>query len=218
MTRLLELTGQTFGELTVLQRASSGSKWMCLCSCGKETSVVSAKLKSGHTKSCGHLAAKGVHPTHGDSESREYRIWTFIIQRCYNPKRAQYYRYGGRGIKMCDRWRNDYAAFLADMGRAPFDGAQIDRIDNDKDYSPENCRWVSQAENNANRSTAHYVEHDGRRLSLSAWARVMRVPVRLLSVRASRGWTDSEIVTGTRNKHVKQPGNKDEAGHSAVGK
>lgn len=200
--RPLRLEGMTFAELRVIglddAMRRQGRYWLCECSCGKKTSVVGTKLVSGHTKSCGHLASKGVPPTHGDTESREYRIWTDIKQRCCNPKRDAYYRYGGRGIKICDRWKDDYAAFLADMGRAPDPKAQIDRIDNDGDYCPENCRWVSQAENKRNKANTRYVEYQGRRMRVAEWADELGVPVRLLNLRYSRGWAPDEIISGKR--------------------
>lgn len=197
--------GQKFGELTVVRRDDGSTRWLCACSCGKSTSVAAAKLKSGHTKSCGHLLYVGRPKTHGDTESREYRIWTDMLQRCFNPKRRFYSRYGGRGITVCDRWRNDYAAFLADMGRTPFPDAQIDRTNNDGDYEPGNCRWVSRTENMRNRGNARFVEYGGRRLRLFEWSEELGVPTRLLQVRFHRGWTDEEIITGVRAPVASEP-------------
>lgn len=197
------MIGQTFGKLTVVEalpgKAIGGGWWKCTCSCGATDVRASEKrLREGKKTSCGHLPQKGVAPTHGGSADREYNIWSFMRQRCNNPNRASYYRYGGRGIKVCERWNSSYEAFLEDMGRAPFDDAQIDRIDNDGDYEPGNCRWVSQAENKKNKSNARYLEHDGKRMQLTDWAKALGVPVRLLSVRLGRGWTDSETITGVK--------------------
>lgn len=199
MTAPLKLDGKVFGALTVLRMIHVGGvrKWECRCSCGAEVAVLGRSLVSGKTKSCGHLRV-GVPPTHGGSNDREYGIWTGMRQRCSNPKRQIYKYYGGRGIKVCERWENNYEAFLTDMGPAPFANAQVDRIDNDGDYSPTNCRWVSPAENVNNRSTTTFVTHEGQTKSLTEWAIQLGLPARLLRVRKQRGWSDAEIVTGVR--------------------
>lgn len=193
--------GQKFGELTVLGRDDAPRKWLCKCSCGKIKSVYAGKLNGGHTKSCGHFGRSGVTSrTHGDSGSREYNIWTGIIKRCYNQKCPAYPRYGGRGIAMCDRWRNDYAMFLADMGRTPFPGAEIDRIDNDGDYEPGNCRWATRKEQSNNKSTMVYFEYDGRRQKVAEWAKELGVPVKTFRLRVWKGWTPEEVMRGRRVK------------------
>lgn len=201
MTRALELAGRAFAELTVLRfdgKRGGARFWLCQCSCGKQVSVAGSKIVSGHTKSCGHIQSKGVPPTHGGSQSREYNIWTHILQRCYNPKRDNYPRYGGRGIKVCDRWRHDYAAFLSDMGLAPFDGAQIDRIDNDGDYTPENCRWVSQDENKRNKPSTRRIAFGDVEMTVMEWSKKLGVPVNTLNTRLARGWTGEECLSGKR--------------------
>lgn len=192
--------GQKFNELTVVRREDGSTRWLCECSCGKLTSVAAAKLKSGHTKSCGHLLYVGRPKTHGDTESREYRIWTDMLQRCFNPKRQFYPRYGGRGITVCDRWRNDYAAFLADMGRTPFSGAQVDRIDNDGNYEPGNCRWATRKEQGGNKSNIVYFEYKGRRQKASEWAEELGVPTKAFRQRVWKGWTPEEVISGKRAK------------------
>lgn len=206
------MIGTKFGRLVVTeqtnQQAIGGWFWKCACECGSEVVVGEERLRKGRKKSCGEcLDQKGVARTHGGSETREYNIWGHMIQRCHNPKRDAYYRYGARGITVCDRWRESYAAFLEDMGNAPFKDAQLDRIDNDGNYEPGNCRWVSQAENKRNKANARYIEHDGRRMCMSDWARELGVPPRLLSVRIGRGWTDTEVITGVRTTELPPPKN-----------
>lgn len=197
--KALNLAKQTYGELTVLGplHVDGVLRWECVCSCGKITIAAAHKLVRGHTKSCGHLRV-GVPPTHGGSSDREYGIWTGMRQRCSNPNVVQFNYYGGRGIRVCDRWNESYAAFLSDMGPAPFANAQIDRIDNDGDYGPTNCRWVSPIENVNNRSTTTFITHEGQTKSLTEWAIQLGLPARLLRVRKQRRWSDAEIVTGVR--------------------
>lgn len=161
------MIGQRFGRLTVIERASSsnGRRWACLCNCGKEKTIAAKHLKSGDIKSCGCLSTEVKRMFRGrprkyglfGSEPRpprpppEYEIWRGAIARCTNPQRHDFKYYGGRGIKICDRWRHSFQNFLADMGPRPSPQHSIDRINNDGDYEPDNCRWVTWKEQAANR-------------------------------------------------------------------
>lgn len=157
------LTGKRFGRLTALEdsgeRKSCHIVWRCMCDCGKITPVIGTDLKSGHTKSCGCLridALKKITYKHGGGSSKSinrlYRIWINMKGRCYNSVNKAYKYYGERGIKVCDEWRNNYSLFRF---WALLNGYQenltIDRIDNDGNYKPSNCQFITQSENTKKR-------------------------------------------------------------------
>lgn len=147
-----DLTSQKFGRLLVIKKTEKRTKsyiaiWLCRCDYGNLVEVRSDNLKSGNSKSCGCLD-RDVKTKHGDWGKNLYRIWLNIKNRCYNPKGERFHRYGGRGIQMCQEWKENYLPFkkwaLANGYRV---GLSIDRIDNDGDYTPENCQWLTMSEN-----------------------------------------------------------------------
>ena len=148
-----DLTGLTFERLVVLGRAKldGRSAWDCACSCGGHCRARGSDLVRGHIRSCGCLrreALLGNNRTHGGSQTRAYESWRRAVARCADPFGKDWKNYGGRGIKVCDRWLR-FESFLADMGERP-PGTSIDRIDNDGNYEPGNCRWATAKEQRAN--------------------------------------------------------------------
>lgn len=157
MSRRIEMLGRTFGLLTVVSTApvcetdrKRRLRFLCECACGETCVVVGGSLRSGHTKSCGCLNRRG-NPTHGHHNERLYGVWKTMKSRCRNPAVAGYENYGGRGIAVCEEWSADYSAFRDWALRTGYqEELTLDRRDNEKGYSAENCRWVSRTTQNRN--------------------------------------------------------------------
>ena len=150
MGKIIDLTGQRFGRLVVLSRQGSVGKkvaWLCLCDCGNKKVIESGNLKTERTKSCGCFQ-KEQRFKHGMYGIPEYRVWGAMLQRCKNKSNSRYKDYGGRGIAVCRRWER-FKNFYADMGDCP-NGLTLERIDNDKGYFPDNCKWATMKEQRNN--------------------------------------------------------------------
>lgn len=150
--RRLELTGRRFGRWTVLPQRKRGPGfrkfWLCICACGTRRFVSGTTLRSGCSNSCGCLRDE-LATTHGMTNSPTHRSWAAMLRRCSNRKVWNFKYYGGRGIRVCRRWRRSFAAFYADMGKRPR-GKSIDRRNNDGNYTPKNCRWATRSEQRKN--------------------------------------------------------------------
>lgn len=156
----MDIVGMRFNYLEVKEYVGKNkyhkSLFRCLCTkCGKEKVMIGTAVKTGRTKSCGCLVKENHSKKHGMAGTLIYKKWKGMKYRCYNPNYDFYSAYGGRGIKVCDEWKNDFSQFYKDMGDIPFEGAELDRIDNDDDYKSSNCRWVSHKENTNNRRKYH---------------------------------------------------------------
>lgn len=176
------LTGKKFHRLTVLGFAGK-RYWYCQCDCGNITRVAGYYLKDGQSKSCGCYSKerrKVVPLTHGKTKTKTYRSWYHIKTRCYNQKCPSYKHYGGRGITMCERWRNSFENFLADMGEPPTKNHSIDRIDVNGNYEPSNCRWATSVEQNNNRRNNKHFTYKGKTQTYAEWCREVGItPQRL---------------------------------------
>lgn len=200
MVRNLE--GQRFGHWLVVCRAENNKqgkrRWHCICDCGRRRSVDSYGLLHGGTKGCISCRRRDFWRNKPREKSLEdsplYCVWEGIKQRCHNPNAHAYEIYGGRGIKVCERWQNS-RNFIADMSPRP-PGTELDRIDNDGSYSPENCRWATKKENNRNRRDNRMLTFRGETKPLVVWAEELGLTYGALSVRLSRlGWSVERALT-----------------------
>lgn len=165
------------------------------CGCGTERAVAAQALKAGKSKGCGcdHRELCKARARHGLTGTRTHVIWQHMIGRCTNPRGAEWRYYGGRGIKICDRWRT-FENFLADMGEAPA-GLSIDRINNDGDYEPGNCRWATAIQQCRNTRKNVHIEFYGRTQTLAAWAEEIGIRSNLICMRLRRGFSIAEALS-----------------------
>jgi hypothetical protein len=203
MRKLINLIGKNFGELVVLARSGnkgSNTYWLCQCNCGQSLSVASHSLRSGATRSCGCMKSKFISESntiHGKWSSPEYKIYNSMIQRCNNPKNAFYYRYGGRGIRCCDSWRESFSNFFKDIGPRPSDKHSIDRIDNNGHYDINNCRWSTSKVQHNNTSRNRMLTFQETTDTLANWAQLYKMKWATLDGRLKRGWTVEKSLTTT---------------------
>jgi hypothetical protein len=183
--------GDRFLRLTVIASAGNGS-WLCRCDCGVEKAVHGSNLTAERTRSCGCLAREKA-TLHGMAGTPTYKSWTGMKARCLDPDAPDYARYGGRGITVCERWLV-LDSFLADMGPRPA-GTSLDRIDNNGNYEPGNCRWASREVQANNKRDTRLLTHAGETLSISQWARKTGIERVTLSKRLGRGWSVERALT-----------------------
>ena len=189
-----DLSGKRFWNIRVIKRAEDYvspngkhiTKWLCICDCGKTFEAIGSNIVKGSHKSCG---CTRFQKTHGMTNSRLYRIWNDMVTRCEYTSHKSYHRYGGRGIKVCDEWRHDPSTFISwALENGYSDHLSIDRIDNDGNYEPSNCRWVTQREQTNNNSRNRLIEYNGEIKTVSEWAEEKHLNYSTLLHRIERGW------------------------------
>lgn len=203
MPAFKDLTGQRFGRLTVLYRVQNrgaSTMWKCRCDCGNERNISANSLHNGTSASCGcmrrELAAEK-HTKHNHCHSRLYTIYNNMKARCYRVTNHKYPRYGGRGIKLCDEWLNDFGKFFDwAMANGYQENLTIDRIDNDGDYEPSNCRWVTNVEQSNNRSSNHLIEFQGQTRNITEWSKITGLSYSAISSRINKlEWSPEKALS-----------------------
>lgn len=189
----LNLIGNKFGRLTVIKPFGKNkwgkSRFLCKCECGNICIKIGTVLKRGDVNSCGCLQREIAikrNTKHGKSGTKIYQIWQGMIDRCCNSNSKYYANYGGRGITICDEWRHSFECFYKDMGERP-NKMSIDRIDNNKGYSKENCRWATRIQQENNKTTNILISHNGENHSIADWARITGINKYTLYNRNDKG-------------------------------
>lgn len=212
MSRFINLVGNRYNHLTVIERSDNVGKgtatWKCLCDCGNYTIVRSGNLKSGAVKSCGCLLHTS-KPTlkHNMSHTPLYQKWASIKRRCYTPSVKSYKDYGGRGIKMCEEWKNSFESFMQWALQSGYsDGLTIERKDNNGNYCPENCMWIPFNEQQKNRRMCQFISYKGETKTLTDWCKTFNIPYKRVHNRIHNlGWSFERAIseqthTEKRNK------------------
>lgn len=207
MGKLIDLTGQRFGRLTVIERVENDLcgqvKWHCKCDCGEETDVQSNSLRNGRVRSCGCLLREKAaeqcrisFATHHLRHSRLYPIWVGMKGRCYNLHNKSYPRYGGRGITVCNEWLHNFQAFYDwAMVNGYRDDLSIDRIDVNGNYEPSNCRWATMKEQQNNRSTNRIITIGNKTKTLKEWCEQYGLDYKMVHKKITvLGWTPEEAL------------------------
>lgn len=197
-----DLTGLKFSRLFVLSlsKVQKGHNyWLCQCECGTFKVVNECSLKSGKIKSCGCLnkeLSRMRMTKHGLWDTRLYKIYDGIKQRCYNKKNKSYKNYGGRGIKMCDEWQNDFMTFYNwSINNDYREDLTIDRINNNGNYEPSNCRWVDIKTQANNKRNNHYITYNNETHTIAEWSRLLNISIHALRHRFERGWSIERALT-----------------------
>lgn len=207
MSKKIDLAGETFGRLTVRAQTSNAGKhvrWVCDCECGSQTVVSTSHLRSGHSLSCGCLAREATAQrntaaaTHGMSDSPEYQAWRSMIKRCHVPSTHGYERYGGRGIEVCQAWRDSFEDFFKEVGFRPSPSHSLDRIRNAEGYCAGNVRWATDTEQNNNRRCNVKASIEGRVLTATQIAKRFGLSQRVVLYRIHTGKTEAQIIAPSR--------------------
>ena len=205
MGKVIDLTGKRFGRLTVIEKHNQdkwgGWNWFGKCDCGNESIVSGGHLRGMKTKSCGCSRKESKNFSHKMTGSRIYSIWQAMKSRCYYDKNKRFKYYGGRGITVCDEWKNSFISFYEWSMKNGYDEnaergqCTIDRIDVNGNYEPNNCRWatIKQQANNTRRN--HFIEYNGKTQTVSQWANELGVEPDSIFNRLQKGFTEEEALT-----------------------
>jgi hypothetical protein len=165
--------------------------WTCQCECGTTKDISGIHLRNGKISSCGCK----IGDFHGLSNAPEYNVWHKIIDRCTNPKSKAWNDYGGRGITVCERWKNSFRLFIEDMGRRPSPELTVERVDNDLGYAPDNCKWATRKEQCLNKRNNLLISLNGRTMTLKEWSFETGIERQTISRRLRRGWSAKDALT-----------------------
>lgn len=205
--KIINIVGKRFGRLKVIElvgRKHKEALWKCQCDCGNIVNVSSYSLRNGITQSCGckkidELVQRVV--THHKTKTRLYQVYEGIKARCFNPNTIRYSNYGGRGITICDKWKNDFQAFYDWAMANGYDETAergectIDRIDNNGDYCPENCRWVTMQTQSVNKRNSKKIPYNGQEHTITEWSKILKIKQPVLSYRLAHGWSVEKAFT-----------------------
>ncbi len=198
--KAVDLTGKKFGKLTVIsfnQKKGSRTLWNCKCECGGNRIVANDHLKRGEVTDCGcyrrHIA---YYKKHGMSNKPIYGVWSLMKERCYNPKRREYKNYGGRNITVCPEWLDSTVFIEWAYENGYEEGLTLDRIDNNGNYCPENCRWVDRKTQATNKRTNRFITYKGETKTITQWANENGLPYHVVKKRYDKlGWTFEKAIT-----------------------
>lgn len=219
MPKMIDISGQTFGRLTVLSLSgktrNNASIWLCKCACGKTKNIIGNSLKRGASKTCGcgiGSSSRVCKFIHGGGGTKLYGRWKAMIQRCRPSHHACRKNYTILGIKVCERWR-DFENFRSDMGPGFQEDLDLDRINNEGNYEPGNCRWVLPKINARNRSTNHWLEINGVRKSMAEWAEISNIPYEALRYRVRRGDREEDLLLPCIGRKTRKTKKKSKQSH-----
>lgn len=205
--KLIDIKGNKYERLTVLRKMENSPKWECRCDCGNTIAARGTDLRRGLVKSCGCLRKETAanngrtQTTHGLRNTRLYKEWIGMKTRCYNPNSPSYADYGGRGIEVCEEWRDDFYAFFKWAMASGYDPTAvrgectIDREDNSGNYSPENCRWITNREQQNNKRNNRLITYNGQTKTIPQWAAEVGISANTIHNRIRRGWHAERAIT-----------------------
>jgi hypothetical protein len=202
--KIESIIGRRFSRLKVVGYVGKKNKrhrWLCECDCGTKRIVSRLSLVAKSTRSCGCFRFQQIKKsskTHGLSKTNEYKIWSGMKARCCDIRNTAYRTYGARGIRVCERWMSSFSDFIKDVGDRPSKNHSLDRIDNNGDYCPENCRWATKSQQSSNKRGLRIINHNGESRTMSEWSRIQGINVSTVCGRISRGWNEVRAITEKR--------------------